>query len=95
VIASAEDELRGFLGEQGNRGLVEPEAQQGQDDNREPAAGFEQPLRFLQALNGVPGRWLDVGCAFGFLLQEAQLAGWEVQGLEWSAPAASRASSRS
>jgi SAM-dependent methyltransferase len=52
---------------------------------------FRRRLKRVQALNGAPGRWLDVGCAFGFLLQEAQLAGWEVQGLEWSAPAASQA----
>ncbi|NTV52028.1 MAG: class I SAM-dependent methyltransferase [Candidatus Firestonebacteria bacterium] len=37
------------------------------------------------------GLWLDVGCAYGFLLLEAEQAGYEVQGLEWSEAAAAAA----
>jgi SAM-dependent methyltransferase len=52
---------------------------------------FRRRLQRVERFNGGPGRWLDVGCAYGFLLLEAKLAGWDAQGLEWSVHAASRA----
>lgn len=38
-----------------------------------------------------PRSLLDVGCAYGFLLQEALDAGWDAYGLEWSEFAAGNA----
>jgi SAM-dependent methyltransferase len=41
-----------------------------------------------------PGTLLEVGCAYGFFLDEARQQGWQVQGLEPSAHAAAEASRR-
>lgn len=49
---------------------------------------------FLKVLEGfLPrhGRMLDVGCARGYLLEAGRRRGWEVAGVEISAPAAARA----
>ncbi len=40
---------------------------------------------------GSPGRLVEIGCAYGFFLDEARKRGWSVMGLEPSAHAAGRA----
>ena len=40
---------------------------------------------------GPPGRYLDIGCAFGYALDEARKAGWDAVGVEPSPGAAARA----
>jgi SAM-dependent methyltransferase len=52
---------------------------------------FKRRLQRIQRHTKSAGRWLDVGCAYGFLLLEAQNAGWEVGGVEWSEHAATHA----
>jgi SAM-dependent methyltransferase len=46
-------------------------------------------LRMLER-HGKPGRLLDVGCAYGFLLEVARERGWEVAGIEPAAAVAAR-----
>jgi len=52
----------------------------------------DKSARLLQMLerHGKPGRLLDVGCAYGFLLEVAQEQGWEVAGIEPAAGVATR-----
>ena len=54
---------------------------------------FARRLRYLSRFIQ-PGRLLDVGCAAGFFLDEAQRLGWQVQGLDVSAFAAQYARER-
>lgn len=49
---------------------------------------FQRRLNRIQRFTDGPGRLLDVGCAAGFFLSEAQEQGWQVQGLDVSAFAA-------
>lgn len=52
-------------------------------------------LRILEEASlTAPGRLVDVGSAFGFFLDEARSAGWEVFGVDISAAARSTASDR-
>lgn len=46
--------------------------------------GFGDRLRRLRRYSVRPGRLLDVGCAFGFLLAEAASMGWEPYGVDRS-----------
>jgi SAM-dependent methyltransferase len=50
--------------------------------------------RALANLATAPGRLLDVGCAVGFLLDEARQAGWTVTGVDASSWARQRARQR-
>ena len=50
------------------------------------------PVAQLTAEAGHVGRWLDIGCASGYLLAAARRAGWHVQGVEISEWAAQFAS---
>src|SRR5437762_13055581 len=43
---------------------------------------------------GAPGRMLEIGCAYGYFLDEARQRGWQVRGVEPSAHAAREARSR-
>ncbi len=47
--------------------------------------------RIARLRPGPPGRILDAGCSTGVFLKEARAAGWETEGIEPSAWAASRA----
>jgi SAM-dependent methyltransferase len=51
-------------------------------------------LRIVGKWHSAPGRLLDIGCATGFFLDEAQQAGWTVSGLEKSGWAREVAHSR-
>ena len=53
-----------------------------------------QILRALRRHQAPPGRLLDVGCACGFLLDEARQLGWAVEGIERSRWAAQVARTR-
>jgi SAM-dependent methyltransferase len=51
-------------------------------------------LRFIARLGWAPGKLLDVGCAAGFLLDEARKGGWDVTGIDASDYAAGQARAR-
>jgi SAM-dependent methyltransferase len=49
---------------------------------------IDQRLADLKKLLGRPGKFLDIGCGYGNVLQAARDAGWQVEGLDvsqWSA----------
>jgi 2-polyprenyl-3-methyl-5-hydroxy-6-metoxy-1,4-benzoquinol methylase len=48
-------------------------------------------LQFVREHANARGAWLDVGCSFGYLLAEAQQAGFSIFGVEPDAKAARRA----
>jgi SAM-dependent methyltransferase len=53
---------------------------------------FRRRLAWLERRLGPGrGRSLDVGCAYGFLVDEARTRGWDAHGLEWSAHAVEHA----
>ncbi|MBN1595702.1 class I SAM-dependent methyltransferase [candidate division FCPU426 bacterium] len=52
---------------------------------------FRRRLRKITGWTRPPGRLLDVGCAGGFLLEEASAMGWDAWGVEWSEYARSHA----
>lgn len=56
--------------------------------NRENDASFDFILKHVPG----PGNFLDVGCGHGRLLFRAMQAGWQVKGIELSAPTAERVS---
>lgn len=45
---------------------------------------FRRRLKGLSKAAQQKGRWLDVGCAAGYLVQETMNAGWDSAGIEWS-----------
>ncbi|MCD4813259.1 class I SAM-dependent methyltransferase [bacterium] len=45
---------------------------------------FRRRMQGLLREKADANRWLDVGCAAGFLVQEAGEAGWDAFGVEWS-----------
>jgi 2-polyprenyl-3-methyl-5-hydroxy-6-metoxy-1,4-benzoquinol methylase len=49
---------------------------------------FQRRLTRVERFGAPPGKVLDVGCAAGFFLSEAQARGWDVQGLDVSSFAA-------
>lgn len=52
----------------------------------------KQAISLVRSHLGDPrGLWLDIGCSFGYLLREAQQAGYEVLGMEPDETACSRA----
>jgi SAM-dependent methyltransferase len=55
---------------------------------------FRRRLTRIMRLLPQAGRMLDVGCANGFLLEEAGTLGWDALGVEWSQPAVMRARSK-
>jgi len=63
------------------------------DERSEEAAArtiYAARIREIESRVGV-GRLLDVGCAFGLLLDEARRRGWQVQGVEIAEESASHA----
>lgn len=52
--------------------------------DRERTAAFRDLAQGMTALNGWPGRVLEIGSAGGWFLKAAQELGWEVQGVEAS-----------
>ena len=48
----------------------------------ERRASFRRDLEELERLNKGPGRVLEVGCAVGLFLDEAQRRGWKAMGIE-------------
>ena len=63
---------------------------------QEPELGAEAERRLdqLQRMADPKGVLLDVGCAYGYLLERAARRGWEVRGVEVSAHVAREAESR-
>ncbi len=51
-------------------------------------------VRHLKRWAPPPARLLDVGCGIGVMLQVCQSLGWDVSGVEWSAPAVTYACQR-
>jgi 2-polyprenyl-3-methyl-5-hydroxy-6-metoxy-1,4-benzoquinol methylase len=59
-------------------------------------AGFRERLSAISQCRGItrPGSCFEIGCAFGFFLDEARKSGWTVRGIEISEHAAEYAQSR-
>jgi 2-polyprenyl-3-methyl-5-hydroxy-6-metoxy-1,4-benzoquinol methylase len=55
---------------------------------------FREALLLLSDGGRRPGRLLDVGCAYGFFLEEARRQGWRAEGIDLSAGAIAHAESR-
>jgi 2-polyprenyl-3-methyl-5-hydroxy-6-metoxy-1,4-benzoquinol methylase len=72
--------------------LLQDPLYEAESDNRRRTA--IDHLRLLQGLTRPPGCLLDIGCATGIFLAEAQSAGWQVSGVEPSAWYAAAAGQR-
>lgn len=46
---------------------------------------FAKSARLIQQAIPLPGRLLDIGCGYGFFLEEMARLGWQVEGIEISA----------
>ncbi|MEJ2365184.1 MAG: class I SAM-dependent methyltransferase [Deltaproteobacteria bacterium] len=46
---------------------------------------FTKSARLIQEAIPIPGRLLDIGCGYGFFLEEMIQRGWQVEGIEISA----------
>lgn len=59
------------------------------------APTFRRRIEYVQRLrDGLPGRYLDVGCAAGFSVEAAAALGWDAQGVDISAWACEAGRSR-
>jgi ubiquinone/menaquinone biosynthesis C-methylase UbiE len=47
-------------------------------------SGFRKMVKMAGQLVGKPGKWLDIGCGVGTLLEAAHERGWEVYGIDKS-----------
>lgn len=61
-----------------------------EEDKQYHAANFKKLLDSIER-HKEKGRLLDVGCAVGFLLEEARIKGWDVYGAEMSSYAVNKA----
>lgn len=68
---------------------LEDEVYEAESENRRRTA--RDQVRLIARYIAAPGRLLDIGCATGIFLAEAQQAGWQVSGIEPSLWAAEHA----
>jgi SAM-dependent methyltransferase len=57
-------------------------------------SGFQKIIEIVSRLPGTRGKWLDVGCGIGTLLQLAYQEGWDVYGIDISQKALELAQNR-